>query len=64
MIKDPKENSVDYFTSWSGEEWNTLHNQARDKKITSYGASQKVLGNNLNVGTVLYELDIILNEQL
>jgi len=32
MIKDRKNKSVDYFPSWGGEEWNTLHNQAREKK--------------------------------
>lgn len=64
MIKDREKLSVDFFPSLGGEEWNTLHNQARDKKMTSYGGSQNVLGNNLNVGTVLYELDIILDEQL
>jgi hypothetical protein len=64
MIKDRKNKSVDYFPSWGGEEWNTLHNQAREKKNTSCGASQNALGNSLNVGAVLYELDIILDEQL
>ena len=64
MIKDREKNNVDFFPSWGGEEWNTLNNQARDKKITSYGASQNVLGNHLNVSTVLHELDIILDEQL
>ena len=63
MIKARKNNSVDCFPSWGEEEWNTLHNQAREKTITSCGASQNALGNNLNVGTVLYELDIILDEQ-
>jgi len=62
MIKDREKLSVDFFPSLDGEEWNTLHNQARDKKVTSYRASQNVLGNNLNLGTVLYELDIILDE--
>ena len=64
MIQDQHKKSVDYFPNWSEEEWNTLNNQARDKKITSYGASQTVLGNHLNVSKVLHELDIILDEQL
>jgi len=64
MIQDRKKNSVDYFPNWSREEWNTLHHQAREKTATSFGASQNVLGKNLNVGTVLSELDIILDEKL
>ena len=64
MSKDREKNSVGYFPSWGAEEWNNLNNQARDKKITSNGAPQYVLGNNLNVSTVLHELDIILDERL
>ena len=64
MSKDTKKNKLDCFPSWGAEEWNTLNNQARDKKITSNGAPQYVLGNNLNVSTVLHELDIILDERL
>ena len=64
MSKDREKNNVDYFPSWGAEELNTLSNQARDKKIISNGAPQDVLGNNLNVSTVLHELDIILDERL
>ena len=64
MSKSREKNNVDYFPSWGAEEWNTLNNQARDKKITSNGAPQYLSGNNLNVSTVLHELDIILDERL
>ena len=64
MIHDREKNSVEYFPNWSGEVWNTLNHQAREKTASSYGASQNVLGKNLNVGTILSELDIILDDKL
>ena len=64
MIQDREKNSVDYFPNWSGEVWNTLHHQAQKKTATSYGESKNVLRKDLNVGAVLSELDIILDEKL